>query len=322
MTVQRSPNDDLVVGVDGGGTKTVAWVAPLDDSTNTVVLGRGLAGPSNPRAVGFDASQLAIRHAIAAALEEANRPCEPVTAACLCLAGAGREPEQNVMANWILSAKVANCVRVTGDAEPILAAASPEHWGIALIGGTGSLAWGRNREGQTARTGGWGYLLGDEGSAYAIAVAGLRAATQAADGRTPHTVLLPRLMQALGAGEPSELIARIYEDNLSRDQIAALAVTVFDVAVADDLTAHQIVHQAADELATMVATLSRKLCFAPDDYPLAIAGSLLLKQERYRQAVLDRLGELRAPPACVHLVADAVAGAVALARQAAHDTPR
>jgi N-acetylglucosamine kinase-like BadF-type ATPase len=312
-----SPNDDLVIGVDGGGTKTVAWVAPRNDPTNTIVLGRGQAGPGNPRAVGFKAAQLVIGYAIAQALTAAGRSRDPVAAACLCLAGAGREPEQRRMVEWARRSGVATRARVTGDAEPILAAASAENWGIALIGGTGSLAWGRSREGQTARTGGWGYLLGDEGSAYAIAVAALRAATQAADGRAPHTILLPRLMHRLNATEPSDLIEKVYDADLTRDQIAALAVSVFDAASEQDFVADQIISTAADDLATMVATLAQRLGLAGGTYPLAITGSVLLQQEPYRQRLLERLAVRSAAPATVQLVTDAVAGSVVLARQAA-----
>src|SRR5205823_15045021 len=141
-----------------------AWLAPLDDDPNTIVLGRGQAGSGNPRAAGFDAAQTNIASAIDAAFADAKLPLTTAAAACFGLAGAGREIEQQRIASWAEKHGIAQNVRVTGDAEPILAAASPENCGVALICGTGSLAWGRNRAGVIARAGGWGYLLGDEGS--------------------------------------------------------------------------------------------------------------------------------------------------------------
>ncbi|HUQ69830.1 MAG TPA: BadF/BadG/BcrA/BcrD ATPase family protein [Planctomycetaceae bacterium] len=314
MTSHNSPNDDLVIGVDGGGTKTVAWVAPLDDPTNTIVLGRGEAGPGNPRAVSYEFAQMTIGFAVAQALADAGRPGEPVAAAHLGLAGAGRAVEQTRMADWARGAGgVARQVRVTGDAEPVLAAGSPDHWGIALIGGTGSLAWGRNQKGDIARTGGWGYLIGDEGSAHSIVTAGLRAAMQSYDGRGPSTSLLPALQQRLGAAEPSDLIDILYASDMTRDRIAACAEVVFDVG--DDRVAAQIIAQAAGDLAAMIATLAHRLDLSPGGYPLVIAGSLLLNQESLRRAVLERLTGQRAHPRDVSLVTDPVRGAVALARR-------
>ncbi|MEX2027532.1 MAG: BadF/BadG/BcrA/BcrD ATPase family protein, partial [Pirellulaceae bacterium] len=132
----------------------------------------GTAGPGNPRAAGFDVAQSNINAAIEQAFADAKLPRESVSAACFGLAGCGREEEQERIRSWAGERRIAAVVQVTGDAEPILAAASPDNWGIALICGTGSLAWGRNQRGQTARCGGWGYLIGDDGSAYAIALAG------------------------------------------------------------------------------------------------------------------------------------------------------
>src|SRR5262245_11902462 len=197
---------DLIIGVDGGGTKTVAWVAPLDDSESTIVFGRGQAGPGNPRAAGFETAQANIGAAIEAALADANLPRATAVAACFGLAGAGREIEQRRMEAWAKDAGIAQTVRVCGDAEPILAAASPNNRGVALICGTGSLAWGRNMAGEVARNGGWGYLLGDEGSGYAIALAGLNVAVRAADGRGQPTILLDRLLHQLGANAPQEMV--------------------------------------------------------------------------------------------------------------------
>ena len=161
------------------------------------ILGRGIAGPGNPRAAGFDVAQANIDAAIDAAFAAADLPRTTVAAACFGLAGAGRPDEQQRIAAWARQQRIAERIRVCGDAEPILAAASPENSGIVLIAGTGSLAWGRNQAGETARCGGWGYLLGDEGSGYAIALAGLHAAMRAADGRGPQTDLLAAFMDKL-----------------------------------------------------------------------------------------------------------------------------
>jgi len=204
-------------------------------------------------------------------------------------------------------------VRVTGDAEPILAAASPEFWGIALICGTGSLAWGRNQSGETARCGGWGYLLGDDGSGYAIALAGLQAAMRSADGRGPATALIGHFQQELKANAPSELVERIYGPEMTRERLASLAEIVFNAAATDDV-AQKIIAAAAGELAWTIATLSRRLKLAPGAFALAVAGGVSLHQPAFCQLIADGLNRAGAPPQVVIPVAEPVRGAVALAR--------
>jgi N-acetylglucosamine kinase-like BadF-type ATPase len=243
-------------------------------------------------------------------------PRAAAAAACFGLAGAGREIEQKRIAGWAIERGIAPVVRVVGDAEPILAAASPDDCGIALICGTGSLAFGRNAAGETARCGGWGYLLVDEGSAYAIALAGLKAAAHTADGRGPSTALLARLQAALDAPSAADLIDRVYSSEMSREKLASLATIVFECG-ASDVVASTILKFAAHDLANMIAVLIQRLRLAQNKYPLAIAGSVILNQEAYRAEVLGELGRREAAPSNVSLVTEPVKGAVALARRAA-----
>src|SRR5262249_3151541 len=269
----------LVIGVDGGGTKTVAWIAPLGDTSNAILLGRGQAGPGNPRAAGFDVAQDNIAAAIDAAFADAGIPRCPAVSACFGLAGAGRDIEQHRLAAWATDRKIARAVRVTGDAEPILASAAPDNCGVALICGTGSIAWGRNRSGEAGRTGGWGYLIGDEGSAYAIGRAGLAAAMQAVDGRGPATVLPERFQEELRAVSSGELIDRIYAPEMTDERLAGVAALIFAAAETDQV-AQGIIENAADELAKMVAVLCQRLELSSKLYTLALAGSVILNQSR------------------------------------------
>lgn len=308
----QNSNRDLVIGVDGGGTKTLAWVSPRDDVSNSVVLGRGQAGPGNPRAVGFNAAQQSIANAVSSALTVAGRKPGPVSAICMGIAGAGRADEQAQIEQWARNAKLADRIRVCGDAEPILAAGSQSHTGVALIAGTGSLAWGRNAEGTIARAGGWGYLFGDEGGAYWIALAALRAAAQAADHRRPVNTLLLALMKELDADDPSQLIGIIYSSDMTRDGLASLAKVVFDHA--SDPVAAGILQDAARELAAMVESVCRQLGLT-SGYSLAITGSVLLNQTAYVEQLTASLRERGADPGQIQTVTNPVRGAMALARR-------
>src|SRR5207244_2124432 len=129
--------------------------------------------------------------------------------------------EQMELSEWTRSL-YAERVQVVNDAEIVLAAGTEENWGVACIGGTGSFAWGRNRSGETARAGGWGYILGDEGSGFDLARQALRAATQFADGRGEPTRLLQDILKFWNLEAPHELVAQVYHSGLKHSDLAKL----------------------------------------------------------------------------------------------------
>ncbi|WDQ18580.1 N-acetylglucosamine kinase [Rhodopirellula sp. P2] len=286
----------LVLGIDGGGTKTVAWLARCDFTdhrtaiSNTIeTIGRGRAGSSNVRRVGFETALGNLDRAVEDAFADAEIPRVPVDRACLALAGAGRNTEQQRIRSWANQRQLANRLAVVDDALPVLYAAAEDGIGIALIAGTGSLALGRNAEGQTARCGGWGSLLGDEGSGYQISLSALRAAVRADDGRGPTTQLHQRLLEHHGITTASELIPILYTDSNNRVAIASLAPLVFEVASSGDPVAMQILDQASTDLAEMVHTLVDRLGMSNHPCALAGTGSVLIHQPAFTQSVRDKL---------------------------------
>jgi N-acetylglucosamine kinase-like BadF-type ATPase len=308
-------SDDLVLGIDGGATKTVAWLAVCSADAESSVVGRGIAGPANPQAIGFDAALENLDRAIAVAFDEAGMKPGPVAAAVLGLAGSDRDENRQVLHGWAEKRRLAHRFRVVHDGLPLLVAGSPEGWGIALIAGTGSFAFGRTADGRTARAGGWGYLFGDEGSAYWIALAGLRAAAQSADGRAPPTRLVDALLDRLHLKRAEELVTAIYPTASDRARIASLADVVTELADQDDAAAEQILDTAAAQLAAMVAAIARRLDFSPNPFPLAVAGGALLGSEKLRISLGESLGSLDLAPASVVEVKDPVLGAIRLAHQ-------
>ena len=307
---------DLVIGVDAGGTKTTAWIAETSASDDSQQLGKGSAGPGNPRAVGFELAAHQIETAIVAAFAKAELAPGKVAAICFGVAGAGRSLEQRQLQDWAEQKTLAEKIIVTHDAEPILAAAAPDRVGIALISGTGSFAWGRNAAGETARTGGWGHLFGDEGSGYAIAQAGLRAAAKSADGRGPSTQLLDAFLERWQANDPSQLIEKVYAGPLSRDEIARMAEVVFTVAAKGDTVAIQLLDEAVQELKTTVTVLANKLCLTPNEWTLALTGGVLVRQTEFAQKLIE---SLEITNNHVSIVTEPVAGAVTLARIAGQE---
>ncbi|MCO8122131.1 hypothetical protein NHH03_10310 [Stieleria sp. TO1_6] len=311
----------LLIGVDAGGSKTTAWVVDEADALELIhpqPLGRGSSGPANPTANGFDTACRAIEQAIQNALvdagirlDHATQPCQ--IKLCLSVAGVGREREKQQMTDWAQTRFNPASLAVTDDAQPILAAASPQQVGIALICGTGSYAWGRGVDGLTDRCGGWGYLFGDEGSGYAIGVAGLTAAAKFADGRGERTVLLDALCQWLKIEKSSQLIESIYGGSTDRGAVARLSEVVF-AAASEDAVASGIVDQAVEGLSAMVHSLAPRLNFGSEDSGLspilALGGGVLVHQPLLRQRLAEKLPDLAEKMA---VVSTPVAGAIRIA---------
>jgi N-acetylglucosamine kinase-like BadF-type ATPase len=276
---------DLLLGIDGGGSNTRALLADRSGA----LLGAGAAGPSNYQATGFDATTQALQSAIDAAFRDAGvERAGPVAATCLGLAGAGRPEDRQRFEVWVARQDIARRCRVVSDAELALAAGTPDGWGVALICGTGSIAWGRVPDGRSARAGGWGYLLGDEGSGYDLALRALRLATQTADGRATAPALLQAALDHWSLQAPEQLIGHIYRAETTRAEIAALAQHVVALAESGEPAAASLLEHAAHELARLVLVVARKLdLIAP---PVALAGGLLGASHQLRRSIAARVG--------------------------------
>jgi N-acetylglucosamine kinase-like BadF-type ATPase len=298
---------DLLLGIDGGGSTTRALLA---DHSGTL-LSAGTAGPGNYQATGFDAAALAIQSAIDAAFRNAGIDrASPVAAICLGLAGAGRPEDRARFEAWAARQGLAQRCVVVSDAELVLAAGTPEGWGVALICGTGSIAWGRAPDGRSTRAGGWGYLLGDEGSGYDIAVRALRLATQTADGRASAPALLQAALDHWDLRAPEPLIGRVDRAETARPEIAALAQRIVALADAGEAAAAGLLEDAAGSLGQLVAAVARKLDLGTP--PVALAGGLLGASQRLRRDIAACAG---VEPEALTYVEEPAHGALVIARR-------
>ena len=297
---------DYILGVDGGGTKTVALLGDLDGN----VLARGLSGSSNTNAVGLDVACLALESAINMALS--GYPGE-ISALCLGLAGAGRKEEIDQFDNWAVHKFPKAVVKVASDAEILLMASTPSGPTLALICGTGSIVYGRTRAGELLRAGGWGYLFGDEGSGYAIGIAALRAVMQAYDGRGAETLLSKLVLERYGLGTPLDLVRRIYGSESPPSTAASLTDLVEQAAGRGDSVAIAILEEAAWQLARGINSVYPQL--GPSPVPLVITGGTIL-HGRYLKDAFHRACEVRGLTfKTVKYVAEPAEGALKLARQ-------
>ncbi len=320
MTVPPGVRAPLL-GVDGGGTKTVAWVA--DEAGN--VIGRGVEDrASNIKAVGLSAALMALESAIQKAFAATGRPVRGAEVACLGLAGIDRPEDREVFVEWGESAGLFDRLILVNDGELVLAAGTPEGWGVAVIAGTGSIAVGRSPDGRTARAGGWGHVFGDEGSGYGVAVAALRRVAGRFDGRLPggtHGDILTSLIcSAAGVADPSGLVSTIYGPGFDRSRIAALAGAVVRASKSDPAIVRELLEPAGEGLADAARAVAERLGLAREGLPLAIAGGFVLSSEPVSRAL--RQGLARSGFATVaRRVEEPISGAIVLARREGFGRP-
>jgi len=263
----------LVAGVDGGGSKTRTVVA---DETGRV-LGTADGPPSAVRAGavgGAEHSADVVAAAVRDALEAAGLTGARVQAIVAGVAGTGREPERDALWQALTARAVAEEISVVPDAAIALDDAFGDGPGVLLIAGTGSVAFARGPDGTFARAGGWGPVLGDEGSGGWLGRRALNAAVASLDGREPETALANALLAAVELDDPAGLVA--WAARAKPVDFAALAPVVGRVAAGGDLRANSLLTLAVEELALHVRTLARRL-FVDERaaVPVAVAGGLL-----------------------------------------------
>jgi N-acetylglucosamine kinase-like BadF-type ATPase len=254
--------DVLYLGVDGGGTSTVALLG-LADGT---VAGRGQAGPSNAKAVGTAAARTALEEAIAGAFAAAGLWPRAVAVACLGVAGFDRPEDKALLGEWSVSGNWADRLVLVNDGDLVVAAGTPEGWGVGVIAGTGSIAVSRAPDGRKSRAGGWGVTFGDEGSAYAVAVAALRLIARRIDGRDPAPggpdAQTEAICKALKIDGPGKIVSAVYAPGMDRTRIAGLVPAVMEAAAKDPSLVDLLIAPAARRRRRPLAGLARRP--APD----------------------------------------------------------
>ena len=268
----------LVLGVDGGGSKTRAVVA---DGAGEV-LGEGLAGPSNPLRVGVSEAVGAIRDAADRACAEAGVRRVEVDAAEVGLAGVRRADLRERMRAAVAELGV-KTVEVVTDAEIALYGATEGKAGLVIIAGTGSICCGVNARGRRACAGGWGPVVGDEGSGSWIARRALQSVARATDGRGRKTALVESACEYFNVARAEDLSTAVYAPSVTNTLIAGFGSRVVEAAKRRDAVAREIIEEAGRELACAAAAVIRKLRMERERFQVAYvggvftAGSLILE---------------------------------------------
>ena len=282
-----------IIGIDGGGTKTVGILATGTGQHLVEVE----SGPANYHVVGEAKTQAVLEDIITELYEKAGVPLESSVRFCLGMAGLGRPADREVIGKICDELSICKNRVLTHDAHIALVGGTEKQEGVIVISGTGAIVYGINSEGREARASGWGYLLGDEGSGYDIAIKGLQAVARAADGRGERTELTNRVLNRLELNEPSDLIRWVHA--ASRDTIAQLAEVVFDTARTADTVAEYIVDKAADELVCAAVSVIEQLEFT-EGFDIVLSGGNLSHQTMFADKLRHQFAKIQ-PEASVQL---------------------
>lgn len=288
----------FIAGIDGGGTHTRIEIR--DESNNFVR--REEFGPFNLNSIGETAFRALLKEVFAA--------CGGMTdCARICFGAAGISNPRvgEILAEELAEAGFNGRWKLCGDQEIALRGAMDEP-GVAVISGTGSICFGKNAAGETARSGGYGHLIDDGGSGYAIGRDILSAAVRAVDGRGTGGKILQAVYDRLGISTPGQIVSFVYSPETDKSAIAKLSWIALELAQAGDPVATEILERNADELCVLVTAAQRKLGL--EGCPIALLGGLISLDNLYRDIVVRKMSAIGSPLAPGH---DALWGAAQMA---------
>jgi glucosamine kinase len=315
----RNPQARYVMGVDGGATKTLAAVMDMHDGV--VHLGHG--GSSNPDAVGREAAGGALLTAAAQALERTGIAMAELDGAVLAMAGTDTDAIRALVApggslaragGW--SASEAEVWVVVNDVVGAWAAATGATPGVGVISGTGSNVLGVGAQARPWRAGGWGHVLGDEGSGYWLSVQSIKASLRERDGTGPPTALSAAAVRFFGVDSVEAVASLVYSKPLSKGELAAFAIETARAANEGDTVARELYERAAAELGEQVKAAIRETALE-GAFPVGLIGGGFKAGAVFVEPLSAAIHEL-APQARIGTVSMApVGGCVLLAARAA-----
>ncbi len=304
-----------VLGIDAGGSKTVALLASADGR----VVGEGRAGGANLRVHGELAVEKALDEAITRAL--GDPPAVPA-AVCLGIAGVDRLDDAHTLRGVMRRLGFRDHTLIVNDALIALVAGAGVPAGLVIVAGTGSIVYGVNAGGLAARSGGWGPVLADEGSGYWMGRRALVAVMREADGRGPRTALTALALERLGLTRPDDLVHEIYDSAERRQLVATLGPLVDEARRGGDVVAAEILREAAAELVAAASSVVSRLEMRGDVFQAFLSGGMFRSIPWLAAAVATRVGDLAPRATSALLTAEPALGAVRLALAEAAGTAR
>lgn len=305
----------FVLGIDAGGTKTVCLLADGDGRVRASARGPG----ANLQSLG----ELEVEKVLHAVIEEAcPDPLIQPSALCLGIAGVDRVEDDRIVRAILRRLGFRSNTLVVNDALVALVAGVRDDPGVVVIAGTGSIAYGVNAGGYAARAGGWGFVLGDEGSGYWIGREALAAVVREADGRGPRTQLTPMVLEHFNLSEAPGLVREVYDKGLRKQSIAALGEVVETARAEGDVVASEILRTASGELTRAAASVIERLQMRGDAFRTVLAGGMFRVIPWLVTDVRRRLAEVAPRAEATPLDVEPAMGAVFLALKELHGAVR
>ncbi len=278
---------DLIIAVDAGGTKTECLIG----TTQGEILAKSVSGPANYQLVGGDGMLRTVSELLRTADGHYSSAKRGFEVMWVGVAGIDRSGEREQVTRALQALGVSRRVVVDNDATIALASGTMGGPGIVVVAGTGSIAFGINENGKRARAGGWGYILGDEGSAYHIGRMALSAVTRAADGRGRPTLLSQAIIDHFRIESIDGLVRLAYTDKLGRRDIANLSVIVAEAATEGDEIAKTILNLAGAELGTAAGAVAKTLGMERTAFPCVTTGGVFKSGNEVSQALMRELAK-------------------------------
>jgi len=294
------------LGIDGGGSKTRCLVGD-----KASVLGAGSAAGSNVLRVGEACARNSLSGAIHEACVQAGISPREIARTCAGVAGAADDGVASLVQRLLIEV-IGGAIEVIGDMEIALESAFSDGIGVVVIAGTGSIAYGRNDRGDTARAGGWGRMVSDGGSGHWIGVEAIRQALQAHD-RGQDDDLLVKLMSALEVETVTDLAARVSAQ--PAPDFASLFPLIQEAAETRNQIAASVLDHAGDELAQLVAAVMGRIFAATAEVPVASHGGVFASSRKVKQKFEHQLGRLCPQAKPVDVAVNPVLGALERARR-------
>jgi N-acetylglucosamine kinase-like BadF-type ATPase len=304
-----------LIGFDCGATKTDCALADINGKIHYTTTG----GAANYLVTGADGTSKIILTLLNDCIRKFNNDSSDIENIVIGAAGAGRKEDADKLKHLLLETLSREGVKlksltVVSDAQIALKGAFPNEAGCILIAGTGSIIYGKDEKGNIYRAGGFGRLLGDEGSGYSIGKKGLQAAAKYFDGRGDKTLIVKLIEEKYSINTSDKLITKVYKENFD---IASIAEVVIIAAENEDLIAHHILHEEVEELIHHISTMMKKVDTI--DLRVSFAGSLISNNNIYSDMLRDKIKTSLPSVKLVTPKYSPIEGAILLAKEMLND---
>lgn len=278
-----------IVGIDGGGTKTVGYLS----DTNGNILSVAKSSSSNYLSAGVEKAEESLKEVLKSLCISNNITFDDILLISLGLAGVGREKDKQVIKAILIEIGIKGEKLINNDAYISLVGAHGKSEGVITISGTGSITLGLDGNGKLFRVGGWGHILGDEGSGYYFGREGLMAMVKSYDGRESPTSITDKILNYLSFSTVDEIISYVYNNLDNKIKISSLSKLVVEAAEEGDSVAKKIITEGLAELVNMTMTVVKQM---DNNLDIALSGGIfensILMKRKFREMLLQQKPKL------------------------------